>query len=204
VKHRRLLAGLFGVAAVATGVTTWALMSHAEAPPESKAPAPVHQNANTLLQMGILQEKYHDPKAAARTYARVLKLEPENKFAWYNLGVLAQEAGRTGDARAAYDRALKADPAFPPALFNEALLLEPSDPDQAAALLHRAVAAAPPAATAHLHLGRIWARRHLDRKAAGEFRLAVAADPSLRSQVPEKYRDSPDPSAPSSEAGSDS
>ncbi|MGW4566819.1 tetratricopeptide repeat protein [Streptomyces sp. NPDC004561] len=204
MKHRRLLAGLFGVAAVATGVTAWAIQTHSEASTESKAPPSEHQNANTLLQMGILQEKYHDPKAAAQTYLRVLELEPQNKYAWYDLGVLSQEVGHTADARAAYDRALKTDPVFPPALYNEALLLESREPDRAAALLQRAIAVNPQAGTAHLHLARIWAQRHLGHKAADEYRRTVAVDPSLRSQVPEKYRDSADNSASSSETGSDS
>ncbi|MBL1105871.1 tetratricopeptide repeat protein [Streptomyces sp. 5-8] len=206
MKRKVLLVALTGAAAVATGVTTWAIESHSAATSESsesKAPAET-RDADWYLQRGILQEKYQDPPAAAKSYSRVLELEPRNKFAWYNLGHLAHQAGRTADARAAYEEALKTDPAFPPALFNEAVLLESSDPEKAVTLLERAVVADPKAATAHLHLGRIWARQDRDRKATDEFRRTVAIDPSLLSQVPEEFRDSADPSSTSSEAGSDS
>lgn len=190
VKHRLLLAGLVTVAAAATGVTAWVIESQSETTSESKDPSSVHDEANRYVQTGILQDKNHDYQAAAGSYVHALQLEPQNKVAWYNLGVAAHEVGNTAGARAAYERALKIDPAFPPALFNEALLLERSRPDQAVALLERATAADPKAATAHLHLGFIWARKGHDRTAVDEFRRAVATDPSLLSQVPEKFKES--------------
>ncbi|WP_285366332.1 tetratricopeptide repeat protein [Streptomyces albipurpureus] len=33
-----------------------------------------------------------------RSPSQVLALDPKSKFAWYNLGVLAQNEGRPGDA----------------------------------------------------------------------------------------------------------
>ncbi|MDF3298161.1 tetratricopeptide repeat protein [Streptomyces tropicalis] len=178
--------------AVTTGVTSWAIISHSAASFDSKAPSSVNpapqDDADTLLQAGILQQKYHDLDGADRTYRRVLELDPQNKFAWYNLGVIAHGYGRVADARADYDKALKIDPVFPSALFNEALLLEPREPDRAAGLLKRVIARDPQAATAHLHLGRIWQHEKHAAKAADEFRRAVAADPSLRPQVPEEFR----------------
>ncbi|MGW1909463.1 tetratricopeptide repeat protein [Streptomyces sp. NPDC002076] len=101
---------------------------------------------------------------------------------------MANEAGRTASARADHDKALKIDPMLTSALFNEALLLESSDPDQAGELLKRAIAGKPKAGTAHLRLGRIRARQHRTKDAADEFRRAIAADPSLRSQVPAEFR----------------
>ncbi|MGW2080077.1 tetratricopeptide repeat protein [Streptomyces sp. NPDC001939] len=191
MKRKGLLTGLFGVAAVATGVTSWAIQSYSAAAPDSKAPSPEIQNrqdASTLLQAGILQQNSHGLKGADRTYRRVLELEPHNKFAWYNLGVIAHGDGRVADARANYDKALKVDPAFTSALFNEALLLETSDPDRAGELLKRVIAGNTKAGTAHLHLGRILQQKNRDDKAAEEFRRAVADGPSLRSQVPEEFR----------------
>ncbi|MFC9676354.1 tetratricopeptide repeat protein [Streptomyces sp. NPDC056949] len=191
MKRKGLLAGLFGVAAVATGVTSWAIQSYSAADPDSKAPSAESQNrqdASSLLQAGILQQNNHDLEGADRTYRRVLELDARNKFAWYNLGVIAHGAGRAADARADYDKALKVDPAFTSALFNEALLLETSDPDRAGDLLKRVIAGNTKAGTAHLHLGRIFHQKKRDDKAADEFRRAVADDPSLRSQVPEEFR----------------
>ncbi|MCF3132573.1 tetratricopeptide repeat protein [Streptomyces olivochromogenes] len=179
------------MAAVTTGVTSWVVHSYSAAPEDSKASPSTTQNlqdANTLLQAGILQQNNNDSEGADRTYRRVLELDPHNQFAWYNLGVIAQGDGRVVDARADYEKALQIDPAFPSALFNEAVLLESSEPDRAAELLKRIVAGNPKAGTAHLHLGRIWKQKHRDDAAKDEFRRAVADDPSLRSQVPEEFR----------------
>ncbi|MFJ3303230.1 tetratricopeptide repeat protein [Streptomyces sp. NPDC086549] len=146
------------------------------------------QDANTLLEAGILQQNNHDFEAADRAYRRVLELDPQNKYAWYNLGVMAHGDGRVADARADYDNALKIDPVFQSALYNESLLLESSDPDRAVELLKSLIDAEPKAGTAHLHLGRIWAQKDRDDDAAKEFRRALEDDPSLRSQVPEEFR----------------
>ncbi|MFI1162487.1 tetratricopeptide repeat protein [Streptomyces sp. NPDC020801] len=177
--------------------------SHPAAFPEPKnaSAARKPQEAATLLQAANLQSQYHDFAGAARTYRRVLEIEPHNKVAWYNLGVIAQQEGRTTDARKAYDKALKIDPKYASALYNEALLLKSSDPDRAMGLLARAIAARPNAATAHLQLGLILARKDRDDQAGDEFRRAVAADPSLHSQVPEPFRDDVSPTPTSSQAG---
>ncbi|MER5718680.1 tetratricopeptide repeat protein [Streptomyces sp. NPDC002132] len=195
---------LTGAAAVSTGVMSWALNSAMT--PESEAAQPAAnrpiQDADSILQAGILQQENHDPEGAARAYRRVLRLDPQNKFAWYNLGVISHEDGRTNDALAAYEKSLKIDPAFLSALFNEGILLKSSDPDRAMGLLERALGVNPQAATVHLHLGEIWAMKNRDQVAADEFRSAVAADPSLRSEVPESFRDFLNPSPRSSPAGS--
>ncbi|MFF4573370.1 tetratricopeptide repeat protein [Streptomyces sp. NPDC001410] len=159
------------------------------------------QEANTLFQSALLQEKYQDPDGATRTYQRVLKLQPRNKLAWYNLGVIAQRGGRTAEAREAYEKALKIDPKYGSALYNEAILLKSTDTDRAVELLKRAIAATPNAATAHLQLGWVLAQKHHDDEAENEFRRAVATDPSLLSQVPEQFRDDVSPTPTSSQAG---
>jgi tetratricopeptide (TPR) repeat protein len=203
MKRRRLWAGIVGAAAVAAGVITWAIHSHSVSAPESESDLVNNrtQDANTLFQAALLQEKYQDFQGAARTYQRVLELEPKNKLAWYNLGVLAQRDGRTAEARGAYDKALKIDPKYASALYNEAVLLKASDTDQAVRLLKRAIAASPRAATAHLQLGWILTQKKHDDEAEDEFRSAVAADPSLYSQVPEQFQDDVTPTPTSSQAG---
>jgi Flp pilus assembly protein TadD len=204
VKRRRLWAGLGAAAAAATGVALWAIESQSAAP-ESEAVSVTRKTlqANALLQAGILQQgKYQDSKGAARTYRRVLELDPGNKLAWYNLGVIARQDGRTADARAAYDKALKIDPSFGSALYNQAMLLESSEPDRALGLLKRAVAANPKASTAHLQLGHILAKKDRDDEAEAAYRRAVAVDPSLHVHVPEPFQDSVSPSPTSSQAGS--
>ncbi|MFF4517909.1 tetratricopeptide repeat protein [Streptomyces mirabilis] len=161
------------------------------------------QQANEYLQAGIRKQEGHDPNGAAQSYTRVLELDPHNTFAWYNLGVIAQQEGRTADARAAYDKALKIDPKFTSALYNEAILLRRSEPDQAIGILKRAIAANPKVDTAaRLQLGLILADGARDDEAEDQFRRVVAASPALLSSVPERFRDSVSPSPTSSQAGS--
>ncbi|CAL9467183.1 hypothetical protein SUDANB105_02748 [Streptomyces sp. enrichment culture] len=157
--------------------------------------------ANALLNAAMMQNQYKDFKGAARTYRRVLELDPDNKTAWYNLGVIAQQEGRTADARAAYDKVLKIDPKYWSALYNKSFLVKSSAPDQALGLLKRAVAANPKAAAAHLQIGLILAERDRDEEAEEAFRRAVAGKPSLHSHVPEPFRDDVSPSPTPSEAG---
>ncbi len=192
---------LSGAAAAATGTMAWAIHSASAAAPESEARTAAAENSadqkpenvDVLLQAGILQQQNRDSKGAVQTYRRVLELDPRNKFAWYNLGVIAHEDGRTDEALSAYEKSLKIDPSFESALFNEAILLKSSDPDRAMGLLERTLGIDPQANTAHLHLGDIWARKDRDEEAADEYRRAVAGDPSLRSLVPESFRDSLNP-----------
>ncbi|WP_437056772.1 tetratricopeptide repeat protein [Streptomyces sp. enrichment culture] len=191
------------MASIATGLIIWAIQSPSDERQESKAMSEVRTSveANALLNAAMMQNQYKDFKGAARTYRRVLELDPDNKTAWYNLGVIAQQEGRTADARAAYDKVLKIDPKYWSALYNKSFLVKSSAPDQALGLLKRAVAANPKAAAAHLQIGLILAERDRDEEAEEAFRRAVAGKPSLHSHVPEPFRDDVSPSPTPSEAG---
>ncbi|MER7045425.1 tetratricopeptide repeat protein [Streptomyces jumonjinensis] len=178
---------------LAAGAVVWAVMTHSNPPSSDAAFDNVNNNrlkTDALLESGLLQARYQDIPNAKATFKRVLTLDPKNKLAWYNLGVLAQNEGHRADAHKAYDAALKTDPSYTSALFNKALLLKTDDPDGALKLLRRAVAADPKAATAYFHIGETLARKGRDEQARDAYRQAVELNSSLRSQVPESYRES--------------
>jgi tetratricopeptide (TPR) repeat protein len=55
---------------------------------------------------------------ATREFRAVVKLDPNNKFAWFDLGVGEGKAGHVSEADRDYLRAIAIDPGFEPALFN--------------------------------------------------------------------------------------
>ena len=59
---------------------------------------------------------------AEELYLETLELDPDNKFAHYNLGAIAQARGDLETAASRYDEALAIDPEFVPALFNLAIV----------------------------------------------------------------------------------
>ncbi|MEE1668820.1 tetratricopeptide repeat protein [Streptomyces sp. NPDC003631] len=198
---KRLWTGVGAAVAVAAGTATWAIMSQPAKAPEAKSDdAPrTALKADALMQAGLLQVQYQDFDGAKATFERVLKLDPHNKLAWYNMGVVAEREGRRADALKAYDSALKADSSFTSALFNKALLLKKSDPDRALELLQRAVSVNPKASTAYFQIGETMAIKGLDKKAQDAYQHAVDLDPSLRSQVPKPFKDSVEAGSESTE-----
>jgi hypothetical protein len=62
----------------------------------------------------VAQEAGH-AVTAAEDYAVVLGLDPANKFARYNLGILQEDAGHGREAMVLYAAALATDPGFAPA-----------------------------------------------------------------------------------------
>lgn len=134
---------------------------------------------DVLVQKGLQQLRDGDTAGAQATFEKVLTVNPDNKYAHFNLGVIAQQAGDDETAMAAYDAALDADEAFAPALYNKAILTEPSDLEAAVALYKRTVAADPKLAAAYMRLG--FALVHLGRKDEGAKYLGkgVSLDPSM-------------------------
>ncbi|MGX2996784.1 tetratricopeptide repeat protein [Streptomyces sp. JNUCC 64] len=206
---RRIWAGVGAAVLVGAGAAGWAVATHTDLLPGGTGTASATSHAfdnvdnagrktDALLESGLLQLRYQDLRTAKATFERVLELDPGNKLAWYNLGVLAQQENRRADALKAYDAALKTDPAYTSALFNKALLLEADDPGEALALLRRAVRADPKASTAHFHIGAALARQGRDAQARDAYRRAVELDTSLRPHVPEPFR----PAAPASSGSS--
>ncbi|MEU6006792.1 tetratricopeptide repeat protein [Streptomyces sp. NPDC047453] len=147
------------------------------------------KSANELLQSALQRQLNRDSLGAAQDYRRVLEVDARNKNAWYGLGIIDQQDGRTADARANFEKALEIDPHFMSALYSEAYMLRSSDPDRAVELLKRAAATNPKAATIHLQLGQLLAARGRKSEAGDAFRRAVAVDHKLLSQVPEEFRD---------------
>ena len=136
-------------------------------------------SVNALIAAGIAQADAKRYPEAETTFRDVLIVDPGNKFAWYNLGLLAEVQNRRSDALAYYSKALAADPRYTPAMYNKAILLEGIDLHSALALYQRITTINPKAATAYLRESFVYDRLGDKAKASHARARAVALDRRL-------------------------
>ncbi|MCL2420036.1 MAG: hypothetical protein FWD04_12160 [Conexibacteraceae bacterium] len=135
--------------------------------------------ASRLLTQGIAQADAKHWSQAITTFENVLVLSPGNLYALYNLGLIDQVRHDPRGAIARYNEALKTDNAYTPAMYNEALILEPKQPSAALALYQKIVAINPKASTAYLHMAMVYSRSGARSLAAQARAKAISLDPSL-------------------------
>ncbi|MFY1623092.1 tetratricopeptide repeat protein [Micromonospora sp. WMMD723] len=199
MKIRQVFGSLACGAVLLAGVT--ACSDDGKEPPAASkgsgdgAQTPASPKPADLLQQGIQQGQAGQTDRAKETFQKVLSIQADNKFAWFNLGYLAQSQGATAEAVTAYDRVLEIDGSYRPAMYNKAILLEEQNPDEAILLYRKIVEADRSASTAYLRLGLVLDRRNDPAGAGVAFASAVRADAKLAPAVPVQYR-SPKPAKP--------
>ena len=151
-------------------------------PPRTGGPDSLTDSSQvgSLLRSGITQMEQKKWSAAATSLQKVLAINPGNIYANYDLGVIAQTAGHSSEAISYYDKALAADAAYTPAMYNEAILLESSDPQRAIAMYQKIVRINPRAATAYLRLALVQDEQGDITAAEADDAKAVKIDPALR------------------------
>lgn len=153
-----------------------------------------------LLKLGVEQGQAADFDAAKATFERVLAADANNKFAWFNLGFIAQSRNQADEAIKNYDKALAADAGYKPALYNKAIALEIKEPAASMDLYRKIVSIDDKSSTAYLRLGMLLALSGDAAAAREAFDAAVRLDKRLASSVPAKYRSTPSAS-PSTRGG---
>ncbi|WP_426243804.1 tetratricopeptide repeat protein [Nocardioides sp. LHG3406-4] len=150
-----------------------------EGPSQAASASASLSAADTLVQTALQQLDTGEDAKARATFENVLELDPDNVYAHYNLGLLAQDAGNDALALRQYDATLTADPEFTSALYNKGIVLEASDLEAAVELYRRALAIDPDLAAAHMRLG--FALLHLGEtdEAEGHLSTGVELDPSM-------------------------
>jgi Flp pilus assembly protein TadD len=170
----------------------WGVLSACTGGGAGTGPTPAVSSSadvKTLLNLGIQQAGAGQNDTARATFQQVLALDPQNKYAWFNLGYLAQQANAPTEAVTDYDKALATDPNYTPAMYNKAIVLEATDVPGAIALYRKILTINPKASTTHVRLGILLDRTGDKSGAQAEFSSAVALDPQLLSAVPAAYRD---------------
>ena len=140
--------------------------------------------SNVLVNEGLSLQREGKLTEARDAYRRALRTDPKNKFALYDLGVLAQDAGQVNMAVGNFENALRIDPDFVPALVALAVLEAATEPQEAIKLYQRAVKLEPNQATPHFNLGLLL--RSMGQAANGDAEVAVALriEPALVSKLP--------------------
>src|ERR1700761_146106 len=133
----------------------------------------------SLLQSGLTQANQKNWSVAATSFENVLAISPGNVYANYDLGVIAQSTGNPSEAISYYNKALAANVAYTPAMYNEAILLESSQPKQAIAVYQKIVNIDPRASTAYLRMALVQAEQGDITDAKANHAKAVAIDPAL-------------------------
>src|SRR5712691_327965 len=135
------------------------------------------ENADALFEQAQAAEEAKDLESAQRLYRRVMRVDPGDPTAAFNLGNLLRSAGRKVEAEAAYRAATKADPRFAEAWYNLADMLDDQvKSDQAVTCLERALDADPNYADAIFNLGLLHQRNERHADAAAYWRRYLALD----------------------------
>lgn len=110
----------------------------------------------TLLDVALQFHKEGKIEEAVKAYNAVLQIEPANKFALYNIGVIKQGQNDLVVAIDYYTKALDSDSQFQPARYNRGLAYRDSQQsDLAVADLQAVVKADPKNASAMYNLGNL-------------------------------------------------
>ena len=124
-------------------------------------------------------EEAGDLETAERLYNRVMKLDPTEPTAAFNLGNVLRASGRNLEAEAAYGAAVRADPHFAAAWYNLADMLDDQRRTaEAITCLHRALDADPAYLDAMFNLGLLLQRLERHVEAAQWWRRYLAVDAS--------------------------
>jgi Tfp pilus assembly protein PilF len=121
---------------------------------------------------------------AVTDFLAIVKANPRNHVAWYDLGYIAEHLNQQAQAAHDYEASLRADPTFVPALFNLAVVETSSQPVAAGNLYNKVITLDSTNADAHLNYGFILLG--LGNRTAGLEHLAraVQLQPSLVARIP--------------------
>jgi tetratricopeptide (TPR) repeat protein len=188
MKHAKKNHAMISVAVltiVATAAAACGSSSHTAAA-AATASSPASPNSLTdssqvtsLLSSGLSQMEKKKWSAATTSFQKALATSPGNLYADYDLGVIAQSTGHSDEAISYYNKALAVNAAYNPALYNEAILLESSHPQQAIAMYQKIVSVDPKASSAYLRMALVQAEQGDTAAAKANDAKAVSIDPAL-------------------------
>jgi tetratricopeptide (TPR) repeat protein len=140
--------------------------------------------ANEALQQGIAAQQAGRLPEAAADYREVLVHDPNNKYAYYDLGTIDQTNGALASAESNYRFALNIDPKFTDALYNLAIVRHDlGDLKESISLYRQVIKVQPDNASAHLNLGFALIEAHQKPEGKAELQVAVQLNPDFANRV---------------------
>jgi tetratricopeptide (TPR) repeat protein len=136
------------------------------------------------LDKAIGEENKSEDAAAVADFLAVVKLDPANTVAWYDLGVIARQQDQNKQAISDYLHSLGGDPDYVPSLYNLAILETKANPTEAEGLYKRLLLIQPKNAAAHLNLGFVLLNEKRPGDARTQFDRAISIDQTLASRIP--------------------
>jgi len=134
-------------------------------------------DADAVFEAALAAEGKSDIATAKRFYRRVMKMDPADPAAPFNLGNVLRSSGRDLEAEAAYRASVRADPDFASAWYNLADVLDDQRRiDEAIECLKRALGADPTYADAMFNMGLFLQRLERHEEAAEWWRRYLALD----------------------------
>lgn len=122
---------------------------------------------------------------ARKDYFEVLSTDPQNKFAYYNLGQIARTANQLAIAEGYYRSALDVDPLYGPALFGLGAVRQALNfISEAVDLYRRDIAVEATNAAAHYNLGILLRIQGQTADGDAEIARAIQLDPTLPQPAP--------------------
>ena len=134
-----------------------------------------------LLNAGLAAQASGHDQTALDYFQQVLKQDPANKYALYDIGLIYQKQGKTAAAEGEYRAALISDPNYVPALFNLAILRTKEAPYESIDLYRHIIALQAGYAEAHLNLGYVLRDVGQVTEGNGEIAKALQLKPTLAS-----------------------
>jgi Tfp pilus assembly protein PilF len=140
--------------------------------------------ANQLVGAGLAAQQQGLTAQAKADYQAAVAKDPNNKYAYYDLGVIFQQSSDSTDAATNYRRALLIDPHFKSALFNLAVLETGTDPSGAIDLYQQLLQLNANDPNVNFNLGLLLIAQGQSAAGHADLSKAIRLDPSLSSRLP--------------------
>ncbi|WP_437615339.1 tetratricopeptide repeat protein [Sorangium sp. So ce834] len=149
-------------------------------PPDGSDAATSKGTSTSALDRGVAYIKNERYEEAKPHLLRAIEHEPGNAEAHYYLGLAHEKTNDRAGAEASYKKALERDPKLEAAALNLAALYldEPARPDEAIAVLAKAIEQAPGRAALHQNLGYAYGLKRDVANASKHYEAALKAEDS--------------------------